>query len=89
MSFSRAIRSHLLAVEHPEILPHETRLSDFAADEQIVRDRQGRGEGERLVNGLDPRLARIERRAEMNRLAFEENAARVDLDRAAYGLDER
>ena len=51
----------------------------LAAEEEVLRRRQVVGEREVLVDGLDPQLARVDRRVELGRLA-------VDLERAVVGL---
>ena len=80
---------HLRAVELAEDLAHDARRARLAAEEQVVGDVQRGRDRQRLVDGLDPVRARIQRRAHVDRLAVEQDLALVGHDRAGEALDQR
>ena len=79
---------HVLLVEHPEHGAEDAGLAFLAAEEQVVGDVQARRHGQRLVHGLDARLAGVHRALEVHDLAVEQDLARVRDQRAAQGLDQ-
>src|SRR5271165_24029 len=80
---------HPGAVGRPEPLTHDTGHARLSAEEHVVGDRQRRRQRQRLVDGLDARLARGDRRGEMDDLAAEADLAGVRDHRPADRLDER
>ena len=56
--------------------PARPRLSDLAAEEEVVGDRQSRGKREVLEYALDPCIAGIHGIAEIHRLAVEHDLVR-------------
>ena len=51
--------------------PEKARFADLAAEEHVVGDRQRRRQRQVLVDGLDAGIARLHRRLEVDRLAFQ------------------
>ena len=72
-----------------KILPERAGLPPLAAEKQVVGDRQRRRQSEVLVDGLDAGVARLDRRAEMHRLAVHQHLAGIGDDRAGEHLDQR
>ncbi len=69
--------------------PGDAGFADLAAEEHVVGDRQRRRQRQVLVDGLDAGVARLHRRTELHRLAFELDFALVGIDGAGDRLDQR
>src|ERR1700722_2594521 len=80
---------HAGAIGCSEPLSHDAGRARLPAQEHIVRDRQRRRKSQRLVDGLDARFARRDRRGEVNEFSTQPNLAGVGNDCAAEGLDQR
>jgi hypothetical protein len=76
------------AVEHPEHRAEDAGLAFLAAEEQVVGDVEAGRDRQGLVDGLDAGGAGVHRRAEMHRLAVEEDLAAVRDQRAGQRLDQ-
>src|SRR5689334_23247762 len=79
---------HARLVELAEPRAQRAVRPDLTPQEQIVDDRQGGGQSEILIDRFDSRVARIHRRAEMDRLAVHQDLAVVRRDRAGQRLDQ-
>ena len=60
---------HRAAIERAKQRAERRLRRDFASEEHVVGDRQRRRQREVLIDGFDARLARVDRRAEVNDLA--------------------
>jgi hypothetical protein len=61
----------------------------FAADEDVLRDRQVGTEVDLLVDGADPGLLRLQGTGEAHRLPLQEDLPSVDVVDPGQGLDQR
>src|SRR5271170_1886831 len=79
---------HGRAVKRAKITAEQTAEPDLPAEEHVVGNRKRRGQREVLIDGLDARLAGIDRRLEIHNLSAEPDFAGVRNHRAAERLYE-
>src|SRR5207248_1049906 len=85
----RSLAAHAPLVERAQHVPERAAPPQLAAEEDVRGDVERGGDGEVLVHGLDPDAAGVERRAEADVLAVDEDLALVRLERARERLDQR
>ena len=74
---------------HRRVVEGPVRVDELAAEEEVRRRVDVVGEGERLVDRLDPERLRVARVRDLNRLAVQEDLARVGPVRAGQDPHER
>ena len=79
---------HLLLVEHAQHVAEEALAPQLAAEEQVLGDGHRRRDRQVLVAAFDAGAARVDRRAELHRLAVEQDLAGVGHGGAGQRLDQ-
>src|SRR5439155_26527060 len=85
----RGLRTHALLVEQAQREPERPAAAALAPEEHVGGDIERWGDGEILVDGLDARAARVERRPEVHGLTVEADLTLVGVDRPRERLDQR
>src|SRR5262245_66194535 len=72
-----ALFQHVPPVAHAEHTPEDPRAPQLAAEEEVLRDRQGRRQRQVLIHGLDACAAGVHWTSKAHLASIEQNAARV------------
>jgi hypothetical protein len=82
------VPTHCPFVEHPQRSEHAAATA-LTAEEDVGGDVERRGDGQLLVDRLDPDVARIPWRAKVNAVPVEPDLALVRVEGAGERLDQR
>ena len=84
----RRLAPHSALVQHVKPTPEDIVAPALSAEKHVGSDVQGRGEGERLIYGLDPDLSSILRLAEIDGLVVDPDFSHVWNFGAGQALDQ-